>query len=104
MYKRQIQLKALDVIKTKVIPAYARLHTFFKEDYLPACRTSIGIKEIKNGKEYYEFLARKFTTTNLTPLKIHEIGLAEVDRIREEMEAVIEEVEWDGSFKAFLDD
>ena len=101
---KEIQLKALDVIKTKVIPAYARLHTFFKEDYLPACRTSIGIKEIKNGKEYYEFLARKFTTTNLTPLKIHEIGLAEVDRIREEMEAVIKEVKWDGSFKAFLDD
>ncbi len=100
----EIQLKALDVIKTKVIPAYARLHTFFKEDYLPACRTSIGIKEIKNGKEYYEFLAKKFTTTNLTPLKIHEIGLAEVDRIREEMEAVIKEVKWDGSFKAFLDD
>ena len=100
----EIQLKALDVIKTKVIPAYARLHTFFKEDYLPACRTSIGIKEIKNGKEYYEFLARKFTTTNLTPLKIHEIGLAEVDRIKEEMEAVIKEVRWDGSFKAFLDD
>ena len=100
----EIQSKALDVIKTKVIPAYARLHTFFKEDYLPACRTSIGIKEIKNGKEYYEFLARKFTTTNLTPLKIHEIGLAEVDRIREEMEAVIKEVKWDGSFKAFLDD
>ena len=100
----EIQSKALDVIKTIVIPAYARLHTFFKEDYLPACRTSIGIKEIKNGKEYYEFLARKFTTTNLTPLKIHEIGLAEVDRIREEMEAVIKEVKWDGSFKAFLDD
>ena len=100
----EIQQKALDVIKTKVIPAYARLHTFFKEDYLPACRTSIGIKEIKNGKEYYEFLARKFTTTNLTPLEIHEIGLAEVDRIRKEMEAVIEEVNWDGSFKAFLDD
>ena len=100
----EIQQKALDVIKTKVIPAYARLYTFFKEDYLPACRTSIGIKEIKNGKEYYEFLARKFTTTNLTPLKIHEIGLAEVDRIREEMEAVIKEVKWDGSFKAFLDD
>ena len=100
----EIQLKALDVIKTKVIPAYARLHTFFKKDYLLACRTSIGIKEIKNGKEYYEFLVRKFTTTNLTPLKIHEIGLAEVDRIREEMEAVIKEVKWDSSFKAFLDD
>ena len=100
----EVQEMALNVIKTKVIPAYARLHTFFKEEYLPACRTSVGIKEIKNGKEYYEFLARKFTTTNLTPLEIHNIGLAEVKRIKEEMEALIKEVKWEGTFKAFLDD
>jgi len=100
----EVQEMALNVIKTKVIPAYARLHTFFKEEYLPACRTSVGIKEIKNGKEYYEFLARKFTTTNFTPLEIHNIGLAEVKRIKEEMEALIKEVKWEGTFKAFLDD
>ena len=100
----EVQEMALNVIKTKVIPAYARLHTFFKEEYLPACRTSVGIKEIKNGKEYYEFLARKFTTTNFTPLEIHNIGLAEVKRIKEEMEALIKEVKWKGTFKAFLDD
>ena len=100
----EIQQKALNVIKSKVIPAYVKLHRFFKDEYLPACRTSIGIKEIKNGKEYYEFLARKFTTTNLTPKEIHEIGLSEVARIRGEMDAIIEEVKWEGTFKSFLDD
>ncbi|MDA8781443.1 DUF885 domain-containing protein [Gammaproteobacteria bacterium] len=101
---KEIQEKALETIKTKVIPAYVKLHRFFKEEYLPACRTSIGIKEINNGKEYYEFLARKFTTTNLTPKEIHDIGLKEVERIRGEMDAVIKEVKWEGTFKSFLDD
>ena len=99
-----IQTEALQIIKTKVIPAYVKLHRFFKDEYLPACRTSIGIKEIKNGKEYYEFLARKFTTTTLTPKEIHEIGLAEVKRIRLEMDAIIQEAKWGGTFKSFLDD
>ena len=100
----EIQQEALNVIKLKVIPAYVKLHRFFKDEYLPACRTSIGIKEINNGKEYYEFLARKFTTTNLSPKEIHEIGLSEVARIRDEMDTIINDVEWEGTFKSFLDD
>ena len=100
----EIQQEALNVIKLKVIPAYVKLHRFFKDEYLPACRTSIGIKEINNGKEYYEFLARKFTTTNLSPKEIHEIGLSEVARIRDEMDNIINDVKWEGTFKSFLDD
>ena len=100
----EIQQEALNVIKLKVIPAYLKLHRFFKDEYLPACRTSIGIKEINNGKEYYEFLARKFTTTNLSPKEIHEIGLSEVARIRDEMDNIINDVKWEGTFKSFLDD
>lgn len=100
----EIQQEALNVIKLKVIPAYLKLHRFFKDEYLPACRTSIGIKEINNGKEYYEFLARKFTTTNLSPKEIHEIGLSEVARIRDEMDIIINDVKWEGTFKSFLDD
>ena len=99
-----IQVKAKNVIATKVIPAYLKLHQFFEESYLPACRISIGIKDINNGKKYYEYLARKFTTTTLTPQEIHNIGLLEVARIKTEMEAVIEEVKWQGTFKGFLDD
>ena len=100
----EIQQEAINVIKLKVIPAYVKLHRFFKDEYLPACRTSIGIKEINNGKEYYEFLARKFTTTNLSPKEIHEIGLSEVARIRDEMDTIINDVKWEGTFKSFLDD
>jgi prolyl oligopeptidase len=99
-----IQTKAKEVIRSKVIPAYLKLHQFFKEEYLPACRTSIGIKDINNGKQYYEYLARKFTTTSLTPQEIHNIGLQEVARIRSEMEGIIKEVQWQGTFKGFLDD
>jgi prolyl oligopeptidase len=99
-----IQAKAKETIRTQVIPAYLKLHQFFKEDYLPACRTSIGIKDINNGKQYYEYLARKFTTTSLTPQEIHNIGLGEVARIKSEMEAIIKEVKWQGTFKGFLDD
>jgi len=99
-----IQAKAKNVIATKVIPAYLKLHQFFEDSYLPACRISIGIKDINNGKRYYEYLARKFTTTTLTPQEIHNIGLLEVARIKTEMEAVIEEVKWQGTFKGFLDD
>ena len=99
-----IQAKAKNVIATKVIPAYLKLHQFFEDSYLPACRISIGIKDINNGKKYYEYLARKFTTTTLTPQEIHNIGLLEVARIKTEMEAVIKEVKWQGTFKGFLDD
>ena len=99
-----IQAKAKNVIATKVIPAYLKLHQFFEDSYLPACRISIGIKDINNGKKYYEYLARKFTTTTLTPQEIHNIGLREVARIKTEMEAVIKEVKWQGTFKGFLDD
>jgi uncharacterized protein (DUF885 family) len=99
-----IQAKAKNVIASTVIPSYLKLHKFFEDSYLPACRTSIGIKDIKNGKKYYEYLARKFTTTTLTPQEIHNIGLSEVARIKAEMEAIIKEVEWEGTFKGFLDD
>jgi len=100
----EIQAKAKDVIRNHVIPAYLKLHQFFEDEYLPACRTSIGIKDINNGKKYYEFLARKFTTTTLSPQEIHDIGLSEVARIKSEMQEVIQEVEWQGTFKGFLDD
>ena len=99
-----IQTKAKNVIASTVIPAYQKLHKFFEDSYLPACRTSIGIKDINNGKKYYEYLARKFTTTTLTPQEIHNIGLSEVARIKTEMKTIIKEVEWEGTFKGFLDD
>jgi len=64
-------------------------------------RDSIGIKDVPGGSEYYEYLARYHTTTDLTPDEIHEIGLTEIKRIRAEMEAIIASVNWSGDFNSF---
>ncbi len=89
-------------IREVVVPAYQRLYSFFTETYLPACRETVGAWDLPAGREFYEFRARSYTTTALTPDEIHEIGVAEVQRIREEMQAVIEEVGFSGSFDEFL--
>ena len=83
--------------------AYQELATFLREEYLPQSRTGIGIKEVPNGREWYEYLARYHTTTDLTPDEIHEIGLQEVARIRSEMEDVMDSVAWEGDFRSFLE-
>jgi prolyl oligopeptidase len=69
---------------------------------LPQSRDSIGLDGVPNGKEWYEYVARYHTTTNLTPDEIHDIGLGEVKRIRSEMEQIIKDLEWEGDFKSFL--
>lgn len=102
--KKELQTLAKNTIRDYVIPAYQKLLLFFENSYLPASRNTIGISHIPNGKTYYEFAAKRFTTTNLTPLEIHNIGLAEVARIRNEMQLVMDQVKWKGSFKEFLDD
>ena len=93
---------AKNLIINRINPAYTKLNNFLKNEYLPKSRDSIGIQDIPNGKKYYEYLARYYTTTDLTPQEIHDIGLAEIKRIRSEMEDIIAEVNWDGDFDSFL--
>ena len=99
--------KLISEVKTYILeelnPAYQELATFLREEYLPQSRTGIGIKEVPNGREWYEYLARYHTTTDLTPDEIHEIGLQEVARIRSEMEDVMDSVAWEGDFRSFLE-
>ena len=94
--------EAKNLVQNKIIPAYEKLFNFLQDDYLPNSRDSIGIKDIPNGSDYYEFLAKYYTTTDLTPEEIHNIGLREIKRIRLEMEQIIEQVNWDGDFNSFL--
>tara|TARA_B100001996_G_C18659333_1_gene592462 strand:- start:405 stop:2180 length:1776 start_codon:yes stop_codon:yes gene_type:complete len=91
-----------DLITNEINPAYKKLYDFLKYEYLPKSRNTIGISNIPGGKEYYEYLARYFTTTNLTPDEIHNLGLREIERIRSEMEDIIKKVEWEGDFDSFL--
>ena len=102
MEKEELIDKAKNLIINEINPAYEELNNFLKNDYLVNSRDSIGIKDIPNGKQYYEELARHFTTTDLTPDEIHDIGLKEIERIRGEMEEIIKSVNWDGDFNSFL--
>ena len=100
--KTAIRTEAKEVIEEVVIPSYRQLGKYFKEEYLPQSRNTVGLYDTPEGRKLYEALARSFTTTQLSPKEIHQIGLDEVKRIRSEMETVIKQLEFDGSFKNFL--
>jgi len=102
--KDQIILRreAKKVIKETVIPSYVLLEKFFNKEYLRQSRDTVGLYDIPDGRKFYEVLAKSFTTTKLSPKEIHQMGLDEVRRIRGEMETVIKELEFEGSFKDFL--
>ena len=97
-----LQNEVKEYIQNVLNPTYQELYDFLINEYLPESRDTIGISDVPNGKEWYEYLARYHTTTNLTPDEIHEIGLREVAKIRAEMESIIEQVGWEGDFNSFL--
>ena len=98
-----LQAEAKTLITEQLNPAYRDFGTFIKDSYLPASRPEPGIGSLEGGKAAYRFLVQHFTTTDLSPEAIHQIGLDEVARIRGEMEAVIAEVGFDGELAAFND-
>ena len=100
--KETLVNKAKVLITEQINPAYTKLHEFLVNEYLPNSRESIGIKDVPNGKSWYEDLASYHTTTKLSPDEIHAIGLKEIKRIRQEMETIISDLEWDGDFQSFL--
>ena len=84
------------------VAGYREFLDFFQKEYLPGARTTLAASELPDGRAYYALKIREFTTLNLTPEEIHKIGLAEVDRIAGEMNAVIKQVGFQGDFAAFL--
>ena len=88
-------------ITDSVVPAFRQLKQFFLSEYLPAARDQVGIWQLPQGQAMYEFAARLNTTTKMTPAAIHEIGLGEVRRIRAEMQMIIDELGYKGSFREF---
>lgn len=100
--QQRLKSIAKKAIEEKIIPSYVKLRDFFINEYLPACYAQAGIWQIKGGDKIYEFLARDYTTTKLSPLAIHEIGLTEVARIRAEMEEVKTQVAFKGTLQEFF--
>lgn len=94
--------KITQIIKEKVIPAYQNYHDFMVNQYIPNARTTIGVSETPDGTAYYENRAKYYTTTDKSPEQIHQLGLSEVKRIRNEMQQIIDKLKFDGSFADFI--
>lgn len=89
-------------ISGSVVPGYKAFLKFMTDEYVPEARTSIGAAALPNGRDYYQHRVRLFTTLDMAPEAVHEIGLAEVKRIRAEMEEVIRSTGFKGDFAAFV--
>ena len=97
-----MRAEAETIIRDQVIPAYASLLVFMRKEYLPKLREGLAAEGWPDGKAYYRAQIRAYTTLDLSPDAIHAIGLAEVAKIRAEMEGVMKEVKFEGDFPAFL--
>ncbi len=97
-YRQQVRT----LIKDTVIPEYQAFYDFFTQEYMTNCRTTAGIGSIKGGAEYYQYLIEYYTTTDLSADEIHQLGLDEISRIRQEMQQIMKAVGFKGKFKDFI--
>ncbi|MDX1470758.1 MAG: DUF885 domain-containing protein, partial [Flavobacteriaceae bacterium] len=94
---------AKDAIEQSVVPQFVLIKEFFEDEYYPQTRTAIGVSETPNGDEYYQNRINFYTTSEqYTAEDIHQIGLSEVARIKAQMEDIIEELEFEGTFDEFF--
>jgi len=100
--RQSLRAAARAAILDGAVAGYRRLLDFYRAEYLPAARATIGASELPDGRAYYAHQIRHFTTLDLSPEEIHRIGLAEVERIAGEMQAVIRQVGFEGDFAAFV--
>ena len=98
----RLRSQAKDVIMTLVIPSFQKLRDFMVNEYHPVARQTIGVSNVSGGKALYEDMVRYYTTLEISPEDVHALGLAEVARIRAEMDAIISEVNFAGSFQDFI--
>ncbi len=100
--QEKLRQEARRAIETSVIPAYAELLAFFRNEYVPKARTTLAAEAMPDGVNWYRQQIRHYTTLDLSPEEIHQIGLKEVAAIRAEMDGIIKQVGFQGDFKAFL--
>ncbi|MCA1616209.1 MAG: DUF885 domain-containing protein, partial [Acidobacteria bacterium] len=91
-----------EAVSRQIVPAYRKFKEFFAGEYLPASFPEVGAWQMPDAAEMYAFEARRYTTTALTPREIHEIGQAEVKRIRSQMEAIMRRVGFTGTLQDFF--
>jgi uncharacterized protein (DUF885 family) len=92
-----------DATRTRLQPAITRLRDFLRNDYLPAARSSIGLSALPGGDKYYAMLIEHSTTLPLSADEVHQLGLSEVARIRGEMEAIRQQIGFQGDLKGLFE-
>jgi uncharacterized protein (DUF885 family) len=100
--RERLRQEASPAVLDGAVAGYRRLLDFYRAEYLPHARATLGASELPNGRAFYAQQVRHFTTLQLSPEQIHQIGLAEVERIAGEMQAVIRQVGFKGDFAAFV--
>lgn len=99
--RQRLADEAVAVFSDSLAPALRTMRDFVVDEYIPGARESIATRDLPDGAEWYAYNARQATTTDLTPEQIHQIGLSEVARIRTEMDQVIADSGFEGSFEDF---
>jgi uncharacterized protein (DUF885 family) len=102
LQQESLKKQASAAFSEKIAPAFEKLLVFVENEYIPAARKSIAMRDLPNGEAWYAYNVKQRTTTDLTPEQIHKIGLSEVKRIRGEMNGIIESIGFEGSFEDFL--
>ncbi|MEQ9405119.1 MAG: DUF885 domain-containing protein [Cyclobacteriaceae bacterium] len=100
--KENLRKKAVDAVTDGAVKGYQLFSEFMTNEYIPKTRTNIGASNLPDGDLYYEYLIKKFTTLNLKPDSVHNLGLSEVARIKGEMLEIINKTGFEGSFSDFL--
>ncbi|MDX1460875.1 MAG: DUF885 domain-containing protein, partial [Xanthomonadales bacterium] len=102
LHHERLRAAARTAFSDVIAPSFERLLTFLENEYIPGARDSTGLSDLPDGEAWYAHNVRWRTTTELSPEEIHEIGLAEVKRIREEMDRVITSAGFEGSFDEWM--
>ena len=100
--RSQLREEGRKAVLEQAVPAYARLLAFMREEYMPRARDTIAASDLPDGRAFYRAQIREYVTRDMTPREIHDIGLAEVERIAKEMREVMARAGFKGSFEEFL--
>ncbi|HYK25564.1 MAG TPA: DUF885 domain-containing protein, partial [Steroidobacteraceae bacterium] len=99
---RQLEARARSAISSVVLPAFRRMQRYFAGTYLPHARTALAVTTLPDGKAYYEYLVRHFTTTSMSPAEVHSLGVARMALIHGQMLAALNDAGFHGTLKEFL--
>ncbi|MGL1956673.1 MAG: DUF885 domain-containing protein [Colwellia sp.] len=97
-----LQREAKKIITEQIMPAYQKYYDYMVQHYQPNARDNIAATSLPNGKRYYQNRVNHYTTLAISIDEIHNQGLSEVKRIRNEMNSIIEDIGFKGSFADFV--